>query len=88
MKLRTLTGLTAAFVLGYGIATWLQAPTPGSSAVAAKSASATRSHDNAPNLIIAGAYSKLCAATSWVSRIEEHQRIGARYNILMAPEEP
>ena len=77
MKLRTLSGLAAAFVLGYGIATWLQAPTPGSS-TEAKSASAARSHDNAPNLIIAGAYSRRCATASGICTIPSPKQVGTR----------
>jgi hypothetical protein len=77
MKLRTLSGLAAAFVLGYGIATWLQAPTPGSS-TAAKSTSATQSRDNAPNLIIAGAYSRRCATASGICTMPNPQQVGTR----------
>ena len=77
MKLRTLTGLTAAFVLGYGIATWLQAPTPGNS-TAAKNTSATLSHDNAPNLIIAGAYSKRCATATGICTMQNPLQVGTR----------
>ncbi len=77
MKLRTLSGLAAAFVLGYGIATWLETPTH-SSSTAAKSTSATRSHDDAPNLIIAGAYSRRCATASGICTLENPQQVGTR----------
>ena len=79
MKLRTLSGLAAAFVLGYGIATWLQAPTPGSSTVA-KSASATQPLDDSPNLNIAGAYSKRCATASGICTINAPQQVGSQCN--------
>ncbi len=77
MKLRTFSGLAAAFVLGYGIATWLQAPIPGST-TAANSTSATQPHDKAPDLIIAGAYSKRCATASGICTIDEPQQVGSR----------
>ena len=78
MNLRTISGLAVAFILGFGAATWLDAPTPGSTTAAAKSTSAAQPHDNSPNLIIAGAYSKRCATATGICTMQNPLQVGTR----------
>jgi hypothetical protein len=74
-------GLATAFTLGYGVATWFNAPTPSSYAAVpsdSSSALANEAGDEAPNLIIAAGYSKRCATESGICTIDKPQKVGSR----------